>query len=105
MYLFIIGLLLSYFFSILILPSNEGDEPSISPTIYPLFYEGMIFIPISKTKALHIHHRLIYLLIGIIGVFFNFPKIIIGFCAGLFIQGITYEDSFNFIEKNPYNKE
>ena len=81
MFLFIIGLLLSYFFSILILPYNEGDEPLISPTIYPLFYEGMIFIPISKTKVyffnIHIHHWLIYLLIGITGLFLDFPKIII----------------------------
>ena len=105
MYLFIIGLLLSYFFSILILPLNEGDEPLISPTIYPLFYEGMIFIPISKTKALHIHHWVLYLLIFIIGLFLDFPKIIIGFCLGLFIQGLTYDDRFNFIQKNPFNKE
>ena len=62
----------------------------------------MIFIPISKTKALHIHHWLIYLLIGIIGVFLDFPKIIIGFCARIIYTRITYDDSFNFIEKNPY---
>ena len=77
MYLFIIGLLLSYFFSILILPSNEGDEPLISPTIYPLFYEGMIFIPISKTKTSYTPLVDLFI-IGIIGVFLDFPKIIIG---------------------------
>ena len=64
----------------------------------------MIFIPINKTKALHIHHWLLYLLISILGFYFEIPKIIIGFCLGLFIQGLNYDDKFSFIQKNPYNK-
>ena len=64
----------------------------------------MIFIPISKTKALHIHHWLIYLLIGIIGVFLDFPKNYWILYWIIYTNGITYDDSFNFM-KNPYNKE
>lgn len=104
-YLFVFGLVLSYFYSKLVLPRNIGNQPLINPTIYPILYRGMLIIPFNKTQAIHIHHWLFYLLICIIGLFLEFPKIIIGFSLGLFIQGLIYEDRFNFIEKNPYNKD
>ena len=31
------------------------------------------------------------------------PNIILGICTGLFIQGILYKDSCDFISNNPYN--
>jgi len=104
-YLFFFGLVLSYFYSKLVLPRNIGNQPLINPTIYPILYRGMLIIPFNKTQAIHIHHWLFYLLICIIGLFLEIPKIIIGFSLGLFIQGLIYEDRFNFIEKNPYNKD
>ena len=104
MYFFLIGLMLSYFYSKFILPSNTGNKPFISPTIYPILYQGMMIIPFNKDKAVHVHHWLIYLFIFIIGLILELPKIIIGFCLGLFIQGLNYDDKFSFIKKNPYNK-
>ena len=92
MYFFLIGLMLSYFYSKFILPSNTGNKPF------------MMIIPFNKDKAVHVHHWLIYLFIFIIGLILELPKIIIGFCLGLFIQGLNYDDKFNFIQKNPYNK-
>ena len=102
-YLFIFGLASSYFYSKLVLPQNVGNEPLINPTIYPILYRGMLIIPFNKTQAIHIHHWLVYLLICIMGIFIEIPKIIIGFSTGLFIQGFMYQDRFNLIVKNPYN--
>jgi hypothetical protein len=103
MFLFIIGLVLAYFYSIFILPKNMGSIPTINPTIYPLLYEGMLIIAYNNTKAIHIHHWVLCLLFCISGIFFDIPKILIGFSIGLLIQGLTYKDSFNFIRTNPYN--
>ena len=48
MYFFLIGLMLSYFYSKFILPSNTGNKPFISPTIYPILYQGMMIIPFNN---------------------------------------------------------
>lgn len=100
---FIIGLFISYFYHVLVLPKNEGSEPLINPTIYPLLYKGMVIIPYNKKYAIHLHHWLLYLLICILSLFFNIPEIIIGFSIGLLIQGFTYKDFMNFIRPNPYS--
>jgi hypothetical protein len=97
------GLLISFVYSFLILPNNEGTEPVINPTIYPLIYQGMVIIPYNKVNAIHLHHWLIYFFICVISMFYYIPEIFVGFSLGLFIQGITYKDSFNIICDNPYN--
>ena len=97
------GLIISYIFSIYILPVKEGGYPNIRFTLYPLIYNSMIIIPFNK-KALHIHHWTIFLLIYILSLFYKIPPILAGFSIGLFIQGILYNDRFNFICDNPYKK-
>ncbi len=103
MILFFIGLFISYIYSLLILPHNEGSEPTINPTIYPLLYKGMIIIPYNKENAIHLHHWVICLFFCILSIFYQIPQIFTGFSLGLFIQGLLYKDSFNFICSNPYN--
>ena len=98
----IIGLLLAVIYSYFILPKKEKGSPKINPTVYPIIFEGMILIPISKEKCFHIHHWIIYLLIFILSFFINIPEIIIGFSIGLFLQGLFYKDSLEFIVNNPY---
>ena len=105
MFLISIGLIISFFYSVLILPKNEGIEPKINPTVYPVLYRGMIIIPYNKTNAIHLHHWVWYFSICTIGIFFYIPNIVTGFSLGLFIQGIRYKDSLTFICKNPYNLE
>ena len=103
MLLIFVGLFVSSVYSFWILPDNEGSEPVINPTIYPLLYKGMIIIPYNKVNAIHLHHWVVYFFICVISIFFYIPEILTGFSLGLFIQGIKYKDSLNFICSNPYN--
>lgn len=103
MILFFVGLFISSIYSLLILPDNEGSEPTINPTIYPLLYKGMIIIPYNKVNAIHLHHWVVYFFLCLLSLFYNIPQILTGFSLGLFLQGIRYKDRFNFICSNPYN--
>lgn len=102
MYKIIIGLLISSVYSYFILPKNEGEEPSIKLTVYPIFYKGMIIIPYSKANAIHLHHWILYMFVCASSIFTKINEIILGFSLGLLIQGIQYKDSFHIICKNPY---
>ena len=62
----------------------------------------MIFIPINKKIAFHLHHWIIYLFIILLSFIIDVHIIIIGFSVGLTLQGLLYKDSFDFIVKNPY---
>jgi hypothetical protein len=62
----------------------------------------MLIIPLNTFKAIHIHHWIIYLLILLLQLFIYIPSIICGFSFGLYCQGLTYNDCFNFICNNPY---
>ena len=103
MLLIIIGLVISYIYSRIILPTDNGSVPIFKPTIYPLLYNGMIIIPYNNVDAVHLHHWLFYFFICIISIFVYVPHIIIGFSFGLFMQGLSYDDCFNFVCVNPYN--
>ena len=103
MFLFSFGLFVSCVYSILVLPNNEGSEPKINPTVYPLIYKGMIIIPYNKLNAIHLHHWILYFFICMCSVFINVPNIVSGFSLGLFIQGIRYKDCLTIICENPYN--
>ena len=98
----IYGIILSKIYSHFVLPNKCKEIPNINFNFYPIFFKGMLIIPLSKKQALHIHHWVIYLLIIIGSLFINIPEIIIGFSFGLFIQGMQYEDCFTFIHNNPY---
>ena len=100
---FIYGIIISILYSIIVLPAKEGISPLINPTIYPLLYNGMIIVPLSCIKAIHIHHWLICLVCLIYLINYNkYNNILKGFLCGLMIQGLTYQDKFNFICTNPY---
>lgn len=102
MFLFVVGLVVSYVYSVLILPNSEGSDPKINPTVYPLVYRGMIIIPYDKVNAIHLHHWIWYFSICLISMFVYIPSVVIGFSLGLFIQGIIYKDSLNLMCKNQY---
>ena len=101
--LFVAGLILSIIYSYIILPKECDDEPKINPNFYPIMFKGMLIVPITKKKALHIHHWIIYLFIYFLSFYIYIPKLIVGFSLGLFLQGILYKDCLNFICDNPYN--
>jgi hypothetical protein len=101
--LFIFGLLSSIGYSHFFLPKEKGLNPLIKPTCFPIMWNGMIIIPFSSEKAIHIHHWLLYLLICIVSIYIYIPDIFIGFSVGLFLQGAMYEDFDEFICSNPYN--
>ena len=91
------GLGLSVLYSIYILSPKEGSIPRISMTVEPVLYKGRIIIPFGE-RAIHIHHWIIYMLLLLIVQ----TKWVWYFCVGMFIQGLTYKDRFEFVEHNPY---
>jgi hypothetical protein len=97
---FSLGLIVSIIYSYYCLPKNEGGEPSISITLYPILYKGMIYIPVGFDKYLHIHHWLCYL--GLLGFYSYLPSYINGFFIGMCVHGLTYNDSLVFLEMSPY---
>lgn len=98
----VIGILMAVVFSYIFLPTHAGGYPLIHPTVYPVMSNGMIFIPINKNKAIHLHHWLIALLLCT--YFYNKNQYIFGFLIGICIQGLTYSDWNTFIAPNPYIK-
>jgi hypothetical protein len=83
-----------------------GGEPMFNPTIPLIMWKGMIIVPISQKKAIHIHHWMYYLIIYILCIIaFNTSDcqhIVIGWCVVMIIHGLTYCDRFNFVCPNPY---
>ncbi len=102
MFLILIGLSLSVLYSIFALPTTEGSRPSISPTINGFMYNGMIIIPTDEHYALHVHHWVVYLFLFLLLLMLDKMYILMGFFAGLIVQGLLYKDSFIFSCKNPY---
>ena len=102
MLLFAVGLFISSVYSLYILPLHAGLEPLVKPTVYPVLYRGMVIIPYNKSKAIHLHHWIIYLFICGASIFVDIPKIIVGLSFGLFIQGLSYKDRLKFLCRNPY---
>ncbi len=100
----LVGILLSIIFSICLLPTKEGQYPAICPTIYPILYKGMIIIPYSRQKAIHIHHWIIFFIICISRLYIYVPPYIFGFSMGLCIQGLIYRDWYQIICDNPYKE-
>ena len=97
-----LGWLFSILYSQFILPNTSGDIPKFSPTVYPFLYQGMIMIPISSHKALHIHHWIIYASICLLRFWIGIPNLFLGFSLGLTFQGLQYSDRFQCICPNPY---
>ena len=100
---FLLGIILGLIYIYLVYPKDNGDSPYIKSTLYPIFYKGMIIIPYNNTNAIHIQHWIISLLILIIFILYKQIHIVIGFFLVLCIQGLTYNDRFNFICNNPYS--
>ena len=99
-YHIIFGIIFAILYSNCILPEKEGEIPKISITIYPFLYKGMIIIPISNKKALHIHHWIICLILLLL---YNYMYLwLFVFLLGLIIQGISYKDCFTILVNNPY---
>ena len=98
----IIGIILGYIYQKIVLPKKTKTNPKINITFYPILYNGMIIIPYNNNSAIHIHHWLIYSFIMFISIYANLSDIINGFSFILIIQGLYYDDCFEFITSNPY---
>jgi hypothetical protein len=86
----LIGLLLAVLYCIILLPAHAGQGTNLDLTIYPILYKGMIFIPISKTQSIHLHHWMIFL--GVLLFWRHLHPVVFGFSLGLFLNGISYPD-------------
>ena len=95
----LIGCLLGFLYTTIVLPDNHGEYPSIQPNFWPVCYRGTFIVPISTTKSLHVHHWTITLALILL---FPLPDIVYGFCVCLTVQGLRYRDRFLFIQTNPW---
>ena len=107
-HLLIIGSMIAIVYAYLFLPKSEGGKAgSKKLTFYPFMYEGKIAIPISDDQILHVHHWIIYLILIILILSLKrflsdqVYYILLGFTATMVIQGLSYSDCFDFIEKRP----
>ena len=56
-----IGTQIAMLYAYFMYPDNAANAPCIPwTTFYPVLYKGMIVIPISSTRAFHIHHWAFY---------------------------------------------
>jgi len=101
MFMIIVGLILSNIYCYNVLPRKEHEDPFIKITMWPILYRSMVIIPLNSTRAIHVHHWVLYMFIllfyGCLWEWF------IGFCAGMIINGLTYADAFDFMMQNPYS--
>lgn len=103
MWSYMCGVSISILYKYLVLPNNEGEQPKWKPTLYPVIYKGMVIVPISSKKAIHIHHWIFYLFVLCISPVVYIHPIFLGFSTGLTFQGLTYNDRFKLVCDNPYN--
>ena len=88
-----LGLSLAVLYSKLLLPRHVGGEPNIK---LPGLSNGMVIIPVTQTKAVHIHHWMICaFVLFMIGT--HLPKPVYYFLWGMMIQGLLYADSFTLV--------
>jgi len=95
----IIGITSGFIYSYSVLPPDEKDLPTVSPTMYPLLHNGMVKIPIGGGKVFHAHHWVFYGSILLFSYYLN--PVVIGFSIVLLFQGLTYDDAFDFFEGIP----
>jgi hypothetical protein len=95
----LLGFWLGVLYTSRVLPETPGDYPMYQFTAWPVLYRGMVVVPLSQHRALHVHHWTITLVMLLL---FDLPKILGGFCLCLTLQGLRYRDRFRFIETNPF---
>lgn len=94
----ILGFVLAFIYCIMVFPIECNNKPKIDITLYPLLHNGMVIIPYNSKNALHIHHWICYIPL----LFLLNKSFVWFFFLGLIIQGLTYDDRFDIICRNPY---
>jgi hypothetical protein len=92
------GCVIAFAYSLLVLPARAGTAPKVAPTLWPILWKGMIFVPFRQ-KAVHVHHWLIY---GTLFLLVPLPSIVEGFVVTMAIQGLRYPDRFQMLVENPF---
>lgn len=93
---YMMGLFLAILYSWYVLPPVAGLPPKWQPTIRPFLVRGTVLVPVSRTHQIHMHHWVCYSVLLIL-LFRFLPRVIVGFFVGLIVQGLTYEDRFQFV--------
>lgn len=98
------GCILFLFYAFGVLPEDSGHPPAVKPSIYPVLYKGMILVPVSQKKALHIHHWVLCAIFVWMCILANKKWYFWLTFAGLAaMHGLWwYEDSLEFVQKNPW---
>ena len=104
MYDVILGCIVAFAYAYLMYPKISKKHTRIKASFKNILYKGSIIIPISKKKAAHIHHWIIFLLLLLYCFILNknIPLGVFSFSICLILQGLCYNDCFNIICKNPY---
>ena len=106
----VLGFLVGITFALLFYPRTSGGKPAISPTLYPVLYNGSVILPLSRYTAVHCHHWLLLLPLFIYCVLLQYNEassdvilFLSGTLAALIVHGLLYTDSMHILEENPYS--
>jgi hypothetical protein len=99
------GCVLFVVYALVVLPSDSGSPPAVKPSIYPVLYQGMILVPLSRSKALHVHHWTLCALFFCAGILAKKKWYLLLTFTGLAaLHGLFwYKDSLRFVQQKPWS--
>jgi hypothetical protein len=103
------GVLLGVVWCKLVYPTHEGRAVKVFRRTWPpVVYEGSVILELWKTRALHVHHWVVALLLVVVllATAPTHPVSVLAlfFFLVVFVQGTAYSDWLKFVVESPYRQ-